>query len=207
MITNWTQDQWYGFIGFAISGLAALALIAMAVHERRRRREHDEVDRLLASWRAEPVHVWTTPARVLPTRPYVLRPVGALHHYDQPAMPLDVIEHIAPGPGSLASLAAAGEGSLTRVELHDAEVVQWMAELFDRPAHVPLRDEAQEVDEGGLLTRFHAAIEPAMRKARLWEIQGRGVAGVSSARMALDHWRIESPTGEYPLLLAAAIGA
>lgn len=199
MIPTWTQDQWYGFIGFTISGLAALALLAMAVRERRRKREHAEVQRLMASWRATPSHAIVLRPALTSRRQYITTSAAA---------PIDIIEHIAPGPGSLTSLAATGEGSLVRVELHDAEVVRWLADLFDRPAHVPLRDEAQEVDEGGLLTQFHAAIEPAMRKARLWEIQGRGVAGVSSARMALDHWRIESPTGEYPLpLVGAAAGA
>jgi hypothetical protein len=45
------------------------------------------------------------------------------------------------------------------------------------------------------LADFRIAVEPAMRKARLWEIRGQA----SQPRRELDHWRIDTPTGEWPM--------
>lgn len=216
---QWTADQWAAFCGVTAAGLAAVALLGLAV-------------RTVRGWTA-PAHAYLAPRPALrPTVQLAARraPAWAIEAYgvplteaiarthlaaarqraltaattpDLPAADIAVLAHLAEGPGSLASLAAVGEGSLVRVELVDRETRDAFAFAFDRPAHTPTRDEAGIIDDGGVLTRFHAAIEASMRKARLWEIQGRGVAGHDSARQALDHWRIDTPTGEYPLVVLA----
>jgi hypothetical protein len=101
---------------------------------------------------------------------------------------LDVTAHVAPGPGSLTSLREVGPGTLTAIEpLVDDEVAAWFAAAFDP-----------------LLNEFRIAIEPAMRKAHLWELRGydAGRGAAPSARAVLDHWRMDTPTGEWPLVAA-----
>jgi hypothetical protein len=116
----------------------------------------------------------------------------------------EILAHLAPGPGSLATLAEVGEGSLTREEpptLVPADVRDALAFVFDRPAYAPSQNEAGVVDDGGALTRFQIAMEPIMRKARLWELQGHAQhRGGASAWVALDHLRMDTPTGEYALI-------
>lgn len=209
-VNDWTTEQWISFLGFVVAGLAALGLAGVGISAARARRaERREVAALIAGWRATPSH--TVAILAGPTRPLpvVLPP----HPLPTPPPPVvdptgEILEHIAPGPGSLSSLAVVGEGSLTRVDrtdLVDADVRRWFVEAFDRPAHVPAPDEARVLDEGGVLTRWRAAVEPAMRTAHLWDIRGRGNGGVQSARQALDHWRIECPTGEIPLVEPASV--
>lgn len=194
---HWTSEQWYAFTGILTAGLAAVALLAMAVRA---------------------VRGWTAPAHAYAVCGPAPRPTLALAARRasvptlQPApleviridpLPADVAEHVAPGPGSITSLLREEGHCAPRVDSAiDPDVRRWFAEAFDRPAHAPLRDEAGILDEGGVLTRFRAAVEPAMRTAHLWEIQGRGVNGHTSARQVLDRWRIDTPTGEYPLVPA-----
>lgn len=144
-----------------------------------------------AAWTHElpAVRTWAdVRAELYPTvNPIVVDPTGA-----------ELAEHLAPGAGSLATLAEVGEGSLMRVELIDPEVACWFADAFDRPAHAPGRAEAGTVDEGGVLARFQVAIEPAMRTARLWRVRGEEGPGVG--HRALNDWRINCPTGEWPLV-------
>jgi len=180
-MTNWTMDQWITFAGFTVAGLAGLTLICLAIsHIRARRSEHAEVERLMASWRATPSH--TIAMIALPAGPMRL----PLHDCDPyPPLDADVIEHVAPGAGSLATLREVGEGCLTAAEPRvDPEVAAWFAEVFD-----PMFDE------------FRTAMEPHMRKVRLWELRGQaGYGGSASARAELDRWRINTPTGEYALV-------
>lgn len=200
---SWEPSQWVAFAGLLTAGLAALALLILAVRS---------------------VRAWRTPTTYYARRPDP-RPTLALAaervrvsgtdvlgyrwspidfgYPDNGVIvvdPTDVAEHLAAGPGSLTDLAAITHGMLERIELVDDVVHRWFVEAFDRPAHVPGRDEARELDEGGALTRFRAGIESAMRTAHLWEIQGRGVAGHDSARMALDHWRAGTATGEWAIV-------
>jgi len=174
VFNNWTTDQWNAFAGFTVAGLAALALLALSLAAVRRRRvEHREVAELIAAWRATPSHTVAIVAGPMPRElPLpVVDPTGA------------VLEHLAPGPGSLTDLAVA-EGSLTRVEqsdLIDPEVSAWfdaMAERWQR-----------SVD---------TALAPAMLVAVTWAIEG-AAAGVAG-RVAADAWRADCPTGEYPLV-------
>jgi hypothetical protein len=210
----WTTPQWILFGGVTAVGLGALGLLGLAVHAVRgwtapatyrtttpaprpslqlateRMTDADMAD-FEQRWRdskARATEAWRLPVVVLDER-------GGTALWTHPT---EVLEHLAPGAGSLATLAEVGEGCLQRVELVDPEVARWFAEAFDRPAHAPARDEAGVVDPGGVLAQFQAAIEPIMRTVKLWEIQGRGNAGVESARQALDHWRMDYPTGGWP---------
>jgi len=100
----------------------------------------------------------------------------------------EVAEHFAPGAGSLTTLREVGEGSLAAAEPSvDPDVHAEFERVF-----------------AALFADFRVAIEPAMRTAHLWEIRGRGHNGVlSSARRALDEWRINTPTGEWPMVSVA----
>jgi hypothetical protein len=222
----WTADQWTAFTGASVAGIAALVLLGMAVHTVRSwttpatyraalnpvsarprpslqlatvRMTNAEVDAFRERWKQGKgrwVHVlaeaggtaaWTHELPTAPATPLVVDPTGA-----------ELAEHLAPGAGSLATLAEVGEGSLMRVELIDPEVARWFADAFDRPAHSPGRTEAGTADEGGVLARFQVAIEPAMRTARLWRVRGEEGPGVG--HRALNDWRINCPTGEWPLV-------
>ncbi len=230
MITlpDWTTDQWIAFTGVTVAGLAAGVLLAVAVHAFRswtasatyratgdparpslilaaerhmteaemkdfEHRWYEARDRANVGQRIDMLddstHAWlAAPA------PLVIDPTAA-----------EIAEHLAPGPGSLTSLAEVEGHATERVELVDPEVARWFADAFDRPAHTPGRDEAREVDEGGALARFHAAIEPAMRTARLWRVRGEEGPGVG--RRMLNDWRIGTETGEWPIITISATEA
>lgn len=160
----WTNAQWIMFASFTVAGLAGVGLIATEI------RRYREARRRIAAWRATSSHTIVMRLEA-PPRPVVVDPTA------------EILEHLAEGPGSLATLASVGEGSLTRAELVDADVKAWFAEVFD----VVLDD-------------FRTAMEPAMRTARLWELQGLGNHGAALAR-----WRINTPTGEYPIVTPRAL--
>lgn len=169
---------------FLISGLGGVGLLAVGVRELRRRRREAEWRIILNASRR-----WSATA----TMALVAGPVAAPVVTVDPTG--DVLDHIAPGPGSLTTLAEVGEGRLitiTRDDLVDPEVAQWFVDALDRPVHIPGRDEARVVDEGGVLTRFHIAMEPAMRTARLWSIRGHADHGPTASRWAdLDRFLVE----------------
>lgn len=192
----WSGPQWLLFGGFVCMGTGLLGLLWLAAQRiagsaQRRRADLPAFESFAAEWQ----RVRYQPARILPAGPYVEPRTGELLD--------DITAHLAPGPGSLTSLRDTGEGQIVRVTHADIvapEVEAAFAFVFDRPAYSPRCDEAGIIDDGGVLTRFHIAIEAAMRKARLWEIQShadhRGAAGLWAQ---LDDWRIFSPTGELPI--------
>jgi len=223
----WTQDQWIAFCALSAAGVALVALAALAIRAVRGWTapahapagafglyyvaDAPERQRQATVWKYAPAAAieagYPRPRytdadaedfkrrwrEAQATRPHALAVLD-----DSP----EVVEHLAPGPGSLTALRDVGPGVLDDLDRDFREsTAQWLADLLDRPAHVPARDEARELDEGGVLTRFHTAIEGAMRKAHLWEIQGRGVAGHDSARMTLDHWRAGTDTGAWPVVV------
>lgn len=195
MIKDWTFDQWMMFGCFTVAGLAALGLVALVVrdqlrrHRAERERQAQVVSDILGRWQASASRraVLLPPAT---TMALVAGPVAqplpahAPVVVDPTAELVDIAEHLAPGPGSLTTLAEAGEGSVIRIthdDLIDPTVAKWFDESFGR-----------------IVADFRTAVEPAMRTARLWEIQGRGHHGVlGAARAGLDHWRMECPTGEW----------
>lgn len=214
----WSVRQWYAFGGVTLAGLGAIGLLTIAVRTVRGWTAP-------ATYRDPGLaHVRPRPSLELTERRMVSSPPGPFagtrfavssvvppddRTYawmtDRPdevqrLIPVidptgEVLEHMAPGPGSLTSLAAAGPGSLTRAELVEPEVRDGFAFTFDRPAYAPARHEAGVRDEGGVFARFEAAIGPAMATAAQWLAQGR-----TPAQQALDEWRIYSPTGEMPII-------
>lgn len=95
-------------------------------------------------------------------------------------LPDDVETHVAPGPGSLTSLR---------------ETVGHIAE----PEPLVDADVRADLDAAlsAALESFRVAVEPAMRKARLWTLQ----AGETYAENALRTWHILEITGEYPMVV------
>lgn len=190
MFTVWTQDQWIAFLAITTAGLSALGLAVLAA-------------RAVRSWAPTTVDL----RRIAP-RGYAVRPTVALaaRRVPLPAWAFEptVLEHVAPGPGSLASLREVGPGTLVAGDPPVApDVAAWFVEAFDRPAHVPTPTEAGTLDEGGVLTRFHAAMDAPMRTARLWLIRAEGLNGHTSARQQLNEWRVNTPTGEYAMIAPA----
>lgn len=197
---GWTADQWIEFACFTAAGLAGLGLIALWIRDRRRGA------------------VRTGAIAIDPTHPYAVHdcnlhadPVRAWRieagHIDVVPLYADdpVAEHLAAGPGSLTTLREQEERDtlirITHADLIDPEIAERFAFAFDRPAHAPGRTEASVIDEGGIMVRFEVALEPAMRTARLWLLQGQSEhRGGASARAELDRWRINTPTGEYALV-------
>lgn len=216
-MSTWTADQWAGFIAFAVAGCAGLALIAVWIYRRR----------VIAAEMAIIHTRFETPAGIIEFRDvteaemalfkqrwtaamdgdnHTLALINDTLHVDPTAELVELAEHLAAGPGSLTTLREVGPGRIVTADPPvDPEVARWFAEAFDRPAHVPGRDEARELDEGGVMTRFQLAIEAPMRKAHLWELRGHAEHGGLASRWAeLDRWRINTPTGEYPIVTARA---
>lgn len=207
----WSTSQWIAFCGLLVAGLSALGLFAIAIRTVRgwtapahptfvdgpaprptlalaaQRIANGRLELSAAQWRAADSAGLTV--TIAPT----VDPTAEL-------LPGDVAEHLAEGPGSLVSLQRV-EGSIVAAEPPVDPIVHgWFVEAFDRAAHVPARSEAAPLDEGGVMTRWHTAIEPLMRTARLWEIQGRGVNGHTSGRQLLDRWHVDTPTGGWPIV-------
>lgn len=106
------------------------------------------------------------PARALPVVP------GVRELLDE------VSAHVAPGAGSLTSLREVGPGHIVAAEpLVDADIAEAVGAALD-----------------AALETFRVAVEPAMRRARLWTLQ----AGETYAENALRTWHILEITGEYP---------
>jgi hypothetical protein len=175
---------------------------------------------------------WPTPTRPLPaspTRALIAGPVAlelpartgavaidpanphAVHdcNLHAPHFHVDptVLEHVAPGPGSLSSLAQVGAGSLitiTHADLVDPEIERRFAVVFDRRVRTLDPGEEGPAEAGdGIMPAFEAAIEPSMRKARLWLLQANAEhRGLASAWAAVESLQmaILGPTGEYPIL-------
>jgi hypothetical protein len=114
------------------------------------------------------------PAHALPVVPGLTRT-------DQDDELIGEIEaHLAAGPGSLTSLREVGPGHIAEPEpLVDADV---RADL--------------DAALSAALEAFRVAVEPAMRKARLWTLQ----AGETYAENALRTWHLLEQTAEYPIV-------
>lgn len=181
-IQHWTIDQWAVFSLTLGAGVAAVALA-------------------LAAWRA--VRGWTAPAtyrraplRAQP-RPTLTTAAGRralpaltgeyqVVDTEHPSLTsgAHVADALLPGVGSLAALAAVGEGSLTRVVLVDRDIAVAVA-----------------VALAPCLEAFRIAMEPLMRQAHLWELRGQeGRGAAPHARVELAHWREFERTGEYAMV-------
>ncbi len=222
MITlpDWTTDQWIAFTGTTVAGLAAVALLIVAFRTIRgwtapatyrtigdparpslippaerhmSEAEITDFERRFKESAARADSAWKSTLLADSTHAWLAGPELA-----------DIAEHLAPGPGSLTSLAGVEGHATERVELIDPEVAQWFADAFDRPASnntITPPDGGQAYDDGGILTQFRAALEPAMRTARLW--RARGEEGPGIGRRMLNDWRIDTPTGEWPHIVPA----
>lgn len=109
---------------------------------------------------------WTAPA-----------PMRFAAHAPAAALP-EIEAHLLPGPGSLASLREVGPGSVVPVEpIVDADVRADVGAALD-----------------AALEAFRIAVEPSMRRARLWTLQ----AGETYAQNAIRTWHIMEITAEWP---------
>lgn len=161
MIEHWTADQW------AVASVAAgLGVCAIAL--------------AIGAWRM--VRGWTAPAAYRPEHVIGARPRPSIELATR-RMPVAALEaHLAPGPGSLATLAEVGEGCLVRAEPVDPEVHMAFEVAFDR-----------------VMAAWRVAMEPHLRKAKRWELAGHAGETAPSARVELDHWHLLEHTGEYAM--------
>jgi hypothetical protein len=198
LLPSWTAHQWGLFTSLTMIGLGLLLAAGVIVHRMRwnaaemavirarwdaaQRGDNDELRRL-NDFGPAPAMALVAGTVAMPL--YANDPP----HVDPTVELLEVAAHVAPGPGSLTSLREVGPGALTAAEpAIDPEVAAWFDAALD-----PILDD------------FRAILEPAMRKARLWELRGyAGQGAAPSARAALDAWRINTPTGEWPLVSARA---
>jgi hypothetical protein len=169
-IAAWEQQQWGVFVAVIAAGLLAAVLAP-------------PVARVRADYRAarpKPRHV--VPAHLAALYPrHALPVVPGLTRTDQDDELIGEIEaHLAAGPGSLLSLREVGPGHIAEPEpLVDADV---RADL--------------DAALSAALEAFRVAVEPAMRKARLWTLQ----AGETYAENALRTWHLLEQTAEYPIV-------
>lgn len=97
-----------------------------------------------------------------------------------------------PGIGALSSIQAVTvDPTLRTVAEVQAEEGMWINAYSDLTYFMPETDAARE--------QMRVNLEPALRTARLWLMR----AGEVGARAALTDWRIDTPTGEYPMLTTA----
>jgi hypothetical protein len=97
-----------------------------------------------------------------------------------------------PGIGALSSIQAVTvDPTLRTVAEVQAEEDMWINAYSDLTYFMPETDAARE--------QMRINTEPAMRTARLWLMR----AGEVGAKAVLADWRIDTPTGEYPMLTTA----
>lgn len=184
-LQHWTPEQWSVFTVVIAAGVIAMAVLAV-LHR--------------ARWTPQPLR------RVAPTsapRPsLVLTERRTPSFAFDPSMRLDdtiALGQIArdewvdpmaadftdPGIGALASIQALGDTDEMQTT---AELDAWINAYADLRFAMPETAAARE--------QMRINLEPAMRTARLWRMRGEGGAG----RRALNDWRMDTKTGEYPMI-------
>ena len=176
----WTHQQWGVFVTVVAAGLLAALLAPVAVRVRadlvRRRRANTVVPR----HRVPPRLAALYPPYAVPVIPGEVMPDG-------PQLIDEIEAHLAAGPGSLVSLREVGPGSVVPVEpVVDPDIAFAVGAAIDHA-----------------LDAFRCAIEPSMRTARLWMLQG----GETYARQELFAWHIKTDTGEWPMVVPRGVGA
>lgn len=169
-IEAWSQQQWGVFVTVLAAGALAALLarpVARARIDLRARVGRHVVPSALAA---------LYPPTALPVIP------GAGRTPQEQQLIDDVAAHLAAGPGSLTSLREVGQGSIDPDDIGDRadeEIRAEIGEAFD-----------------AALEAFRIAVEPAMRRARLWTLQG----GETYAENALRVWHLIENTAEYPMV-------
>jgi hypothetical protein len=178
----WTPAQWAAFAAVATLGVIGVLAAAGALRATNARAATPQPLRAvgegtitagqLQALRERWAHAVAEPARVLDAAP-----VQAWEWDDEQRA------HLKPGVGSITSVMATPADPE-----RNAREWAWV-HAYDGTRHAA----ADALDAA--LADFRIAVEPAMRKARLWEIRGQA----SQPRRELDHWRIDTPTGEWPM--------
>jgi len=186
---DFTTPQWIAFTGITVAGIAGLILIGLAVSAYR---------------------TWTAPAPLRRAPAPILRPtiLAASRRAPLPALTGEytIVDTGAWDPQSAAATAAIEGGPAAIAATPPDPTLLTTAERAAAEA-AWITSTAVEVGPvlDAVLRDFRAAVEPAMRKARLWELQGQSShRGGAAARVQLDHWRIDTPTGEYRMVPAVA---
>jgi hypothetical protein len=167
---HWTPEQWAVFTVTLAAGLIAAAILAAA------RR-------------------WTAPA-LLRARGPAPRPSIVLTERRMPVAAWQAPTWTDPmaadftdgGIGALSSIQHVTVDPTLRTSAEiNAELDAWVNAYADLSGLMPETDAAAET--------MRVALEPVLRKAHLWRIRGEG----SEQRQRLNDWRMDTPTGEWPL--------
>lgn len=165
----WTQDQWVAFTGVTMSGVGAIMLLMLGL-------------RAMRGWNA-PAPLRLAPAHAIEYRG-TSKPAARLPGGGSWTDPMRA-DYTDPGIGALSSIRAVADDPalFTEHERRTAED-EWVHAYDDLADRMPETAAAAEA--------MRVAIEPALRKARLWLMQ----AGETGAKAVLANWRIEEHTGE-----------
>lgn len=193
---HWTPSQWTVFTLTIALGLVAIAIVALAG------RRYTPPQLQHARGPAPRPSIAMTERRAVAAVPLDPRSVDPVHlaahmrpladrgwrEWTDP-MTADFTD---PGIGALSSIQAITADPALRTEAEiSAEESAWVHAYADLSGLMPETDAATET--------MRCNLEPALRKAHLWRIRG----GETGPRAALTDWRIDTPTGEYPMLTTA----
>lgn len=191
---HWTLEQWAVFTVTLAAGIIAAAVLAVL------RRYTAPAPLTLPD-----IHRVPRPSIVMTERRALA--VTAPRHlpYIEPSRHVPIIvgewtdpmamsetDFTDPGIGSLSSIqATATDPALRTAAEISAELKSWVNAYADLSGSMPETDAVREA--------MRITLEPALRKAHLWRIRGEG----SEQRQRLNDWRMNTPTGEYPMLTTA----
>lgn len=194
---HWTPEQWTVFTATVAFGIVAVTVLATLARARyippavqHARGPAPRPSIVMTERRYTPPWVQDTSRplpRIEPSRNVPII-AGELPGWLDP-MAADFTD---PGIGALSSIQAVTVDPTlkTGAEL-SAEEDAWINAYADLSGAMPETDAAAE--------QMRINLEPVLRKAHLWRIRGEG----SETRQRLIDWRIDTPTGEYPMLTTA----
>lgn len=182
---HWTPGQWAVFTVVIGAGLIATAVLAVL-------RRYTAPALLRARGPAPRPSIVAAQARMTDAQVDAFKDRWRAA-YDNGTPAVEWLDPMAadftdPGIGALSSIQAAeADPALHTAAELSAELSAWINAYADLGRLMPETAAAAET--------MRVNLEPALRKAHLWRIRGEG----SEQRQRLNDWRMDTPTGEWPL--------